>query len=224
MHDTSKKTQIINQIEAVGCCARCKDVLDWKIKYKKYKPLTVAKKCTTCSMKRIKRAYYILCDECMKSTNKCGKCGQSKELAMGLGASEREEAQKKAALEQELKMLPERKRRTFLRLQESGKLDDLGCEGAEGKAPDDESDLESDIESDDVDNLSDDNVENDDGKLPGSDKIDDPKDDAIKDAKKVEFAIKDMKVSDIIEDEGNENISDFDESEGELSEDDDGDT
>lgn len=43
MHDTSRKTKVINNIAATGCCARCKDIIDWKVKYKKYKLLTQPK-------------------------------------------------------------------------------------------------------------------------------------------------------------------------------------
>lgn len=42
-HDTSKKTQNIVNTVVAGVCVRCKDIIDWKIKYKKYKPLTQPK-------------------------------------------------------------------------------------------------------------------------------------------------------------------------------------
>lgn len=42
-HDTSKQTQRVVTTEVTGVCARCKDCIDWKIKYKKYKPLTQLK-------------------------------------------------------------------------------------------------------------------------------------------------------------------------------------
>lgn len=44
LHDTSKRTQQINSMQVTGACARCKDVIEWKIKYKKYKPLSQPKK------------------------------------------------------------------------------------------------------------------------------------------------------------------------------------
>ena len=43
LHDKSKKMQVIKNLETWGLCAPCKGVIDWKIKYKKYKPLTQAK-------------------------------------------------------------------------------------------------------------------------------------------------------------------------------------
>jgi hypothetical protein len=44
LHDTSRRTKEINEIEVKNCCSRCTEVIEWKIKYKKYKPLTVPKK------------------------------------------------------------------------------------------------------------------------------------------------------------------------------------
>ncbi|EUB62939.1 hypothetical protein EGR_02380 [Echinococcus granulosus] len=40
MHDTSKKTALLNQLEMDGLCARCEAIIEWKIRYKKHKPLT----------------------------------------------------------------------------------------------------------------------------------------------------------------------------------------
>ena len=44
MHDKTKKIQMINSLEMWGLCSGCKGVIEWKIKYKKYKPLTQAKR------------------------------------------------------------------------------------------------------------------------------------------------------------------------------------
>lgn len=44
LHDTNKRTQKINDTIVAGVCGRCKDIVEWKIKYKKYKPLTQPKK------------------------------------------------------------------------------------------------------------------------------------------------------------------------------------
>jgi hypothetical protein len=40
MHDTSHQTKSILKTTQDGLCGRCKEVIEWKIKYKKYKPLT----------------------------------------------------------------------------------------------------------------------------------------------------------------------------------------
>lgn len=44
LHDTTPRVKLMNNVMLGGVCKRCKDVIDWKIKYKKYKPLTVPKK------------------------------------------------------------------------------------------------------------------------------------------------------------------------------------
>ncbi|UYV63642.1 C9orf85 [Cordylochernes scorpioides] len=46
LYDKTVKTRLINSLQIAGCCQRCKEVLEWKIKYKKYKPLTQPKKWT----------------------------------------------------------------------------------------------------------------------------------------------------------------------------------
>jgi len=37
-------------------CQRCKEQIEWKIKYKKYKPLSQAKTCTHCKQRTVKKA------------------------------------------------------------------------------------------------------------------------------------------------------------------------
>ncbi len=44
LYDTSKLTKDINSIEHKGVCERCKQVLEWKVHFRKYKPLTTPKK------------------------------------------------------------------------------------------------------------------------------------------------------------------------------------
>ena len=44
LHDTSHVTKKINNLEFDGLCVRCKDCIEWKVKFKKYKPLTMPKK------------------------------------------------------------------------------------------------------------------------------------------------------------------------------------
>lgn len=44
LHDKSAKIKMINAIQVTQCCGRCTEIIEWKIKYKKYKPLTAPKK------------------------------------------------------------------------------------------------------------------------------------------------------------------------------------
>ncbi|XP_036365749.1 uncharacterized protein C9orf85 homolog isoform X2 [Octopus sinensis] len=74
LHDNSIKQKMINSLEITGLCDSCTRVIEWKIKYKKYKPLTNPKTCSGCSKKAIKRAYHFLCQQCAENRQICPKC------------------------------------------------------------------------------------------------------------------------------------------------------
>lgn len=44
LHDSSKTTKQINGLFVGGVCERCRDIIEWRKKFKKYKPLTAPKK------------------------------------------------------------------------------------------------------------------------------------------------------------------------------------
>ena len=44
LHDKSKSIKEINSIEHKGLCEHCKDIVEWKVHFKKYKSLTQPKK------------------------------------------------------------------------------------------------------------------------------------------------------------------------------------
>ena len=64
----------IKHTHVAGLCKRCTEIIEWKIKYGKYKPLTVPKKCLCCGMKSVTRAYFSLCKECADGKRCCAKC------------------------------------------------------------------------------------------------------------------------------------------------------
>jgi len=74
LHDTNKRTKAIRELAISGCCDKCTKVIQWKIKYKKYKPLTQPRRCVRCQGKTVLNAYNIICTPCVKSNNVCGKC------------------------------------------------------------------------------------------------------------------------------------------------------
>ena len=85
-------------------------------RYGKYKPLSQPAKCVKCSEKKVKFAYHTLCQDCVEVTGHCAKCNQAEELVNKPAETEAIEAAKlEAELKLELKALPERKRRTFMR-------------------------------------------------------------------------------------------------------------
>ena len=61
-------------------CPSCVKVIEWRKQYRKYKPLSVPKKCIGCGEKRIKAAYHSRCDECTRAGDVCAKCGDLRSL------------------------------------------------------------------------------------------------------------------------------------------------
>ena len=114
LHDKSKQTKAINNIQVCNVCERCKKIIEWKIKYKKFKPLKSAGKCTKCEQKVVKHAYHIMCGPCARERDVCPKCGEKAELVEGPLLPE-EQLKLDEEFQAMLKELPERKRRTFIR-------------------------------------------------------------------------------------------------------------
>lgn len=114
LHDSSSQTKLINNIDLSGVCERCKSILEWKIKYKKYKPLKAPKKCVKCEQKTVKKAYHTVCFPCAKLLNVCPKCGKNEKVIEKLISIE-EQLKKDAELQKQIKLLSLRRRRTLLR-------------------------------------------------------------------------------------------------------------
>mmetsp|Transcript_15772 Transcript_15772/g.17804 ORF Transcript_15772/g.17804 Transcript_15772/m.17804 type:complete len:128 (-) Transcript_15772:432-815(-) len=75
---SSKKTAKILGIQHSQLCKRCHDQIEWKKKYRKYKPLKTPRKCLGCQQRNIIRAYHILCKSCAGGRNVCAKCSKAK--------------------------------------------------------------------------------------------------------------------------------------------------
>ncbi|XP_051923454.1 uncharacterized protein C9orf85 homolog [Hippocampus zosterae] len=65
-----------------GLCQHCKDVLEWKVKYNKYKSLTQPRKCVKCSQKTVKDAYHVICKPCSLQLEICCKCGKKEDIVI----------------------------------------------------------------------------------------------------------------------------------------------
>ena len=63
----SKKTDKILNSPNVGVCRRCHEKIEWRKKYRKYKPRTQPGKCNLCGQKNIKAAYHTICTDCAGS-------------------------------------------------------------------------------------------------------------------------------------------------------------
>lgn len=66
----SKKTAQILQTPIALCCRRCREKLEWRKKYRKYKPLTQPSICNICSKRNILHAYHTLCASCCQHSDK----------------------------------------------------------------------------------------------------------------------------------------------------------
>ncbi|XP_076586013.1 uncharacterized protein C9orf85 homolog [Chaetodon auriga] len=69
-----------------GLCQHCKGVLEWKVKYNKYKSLTQARKCVKCAQKTVKDAYHIICKPCSLQLDICCKCGKKEDIVIPINS------------------------------------------------------------------------------------------------------------------------------------------
>uniref|UniRef100_A0A0B6YYD5 Uncharacterized protein n=1 Tax=Arion vulgaris TaxID=1028688 RepID=A0A0B6YYD5_9EUPU len=120
LHDKSQKIKMIKGLSPEGLCHRCKEKIEWKIKYKKYKPLTQPATCVRCQGKTVKRAYYTVCQPCAAQAGVCAKCNNKEQIVIQPGPSGQEKAAQDGQLKFELKQLTERQRRSFFRHVENG--------------------------------------------------------------------------------------------------------
>ncbi|XP_069137093.1 uncharacterized protein C9orf85 homolog [Argopecten irradians] len=156
LHDRTPKMQLIKKVQVTGACQRCKDVIEWKIKYRKFKPLTVPKKCTKCLQKAVKQSYFIMCVPCMTKLQVCGKCGQKKEIAEEPGLSEAEQMSQQSQVDAEIELLTERQRRQYFRLRASGQLTSEHLKNLKDNDFDEFSGSDEDDDEDDDNDLSED--------------------------------------------------------------------
>ncbi|XP_049626952.1 uncharacterized protein C9orf85 homolog [Suncus etruscus] len=78
--DKSSQTKKINSKLHDGVCHHCKEVLEWRVKYSKYKLLSKPKKCVKCSQKTVKDSYHIMCRSCASELEVCAKCGKKEDI------------------------------------------------------------------------------------------------------------------------------------------------
>lgn len=55
-------------------CQACREVIEWRKRFRKYKPLTVPKRCVRCQEKTVKEAYHVICGNCTIKDGACAKC------------------------------------------------------------------------------------------------------------------------------------------------------
>ena len=103
-------------MQVVNCCPKCTEVIEWKIKYGKYKALSAPAKCVDCLQRTVKHSYHVRCGSCVEKSGKCAKCGDMvEEIVHSSPPSQSTTDREEAEFQRDLKCLPERKRRAFLR-------------------------------------------------------------------------------------------------------------
>jgi hypothetical protein len=57
-----------------GVCDRCREKVQWKFRYDKYKPLKAPATCQQCKQKVVTKAYRTICDKCASTRKVCPGC------------------------------------------------------------------------------------------------------------------------------------------------------
>jgi hypothetical protein len=71
-----KEEERIQKGMGEGICLKCREKLQWRFQFNKYKPLKNIANCSGCHKKCITKAYRTLCDQCAKERNVCPGCCQ----------------------------------------------------------------------------------------------------------------------------------------------------
>eukprot|EP00943_MAST-04B_sp_MAST-4B-sp1_P006631 g6631.t1 len=118
----SKKTAAIKSVMHDGLCQRCHEKIVWKKKYRKYKPIKKSRKCNNCQELVVKRAYHTLCKTCATSKNVCAWCAKPNEIVKSVAERTIINRKNEEDVEEALKFVKERKRRTLIRKYDRGDM------------------------------------------------------------------------------------------------------
>ncbi|KAI8812468.1 hypothetical protein BJ742DRAFT_792406 [Cladochytrium replicatum] len=178
---TNKHSFIAQKIAALptrGLCRKCLDVIAWRKRMNKYKPLTVPKKCVECQGKNITDAYHIICQKCASAKHVCAKCQQPDEIVSTEKPTSEDTNKESQDHERLLSIMSERQKRSYLRKIEKG--DEAGAEKIREKA------LANPRGEDGIDDDDFDDDENDEPVGDGDDFDDDENDEPLGDGEKDE--------------------------------------
>ncbi|KAH1169058.1 uncharacterized protein C9orf85 homolog [Mauremys mutica] len=128
-YDKSAQRKKINAKLHDGVCQRCKEVLEWRVKFSKYKPLSKPKKCVKCLQKTVKDSYHIICRSCACELEVCAKCGKKEEIVLISKGPEKMENETTGNCQRKISRREES--------EESDELDfDIDLDGMDEKNPD----------------------------------------------------------------------------------------
>jgi hypothetical protein len=69
----SRKTEKILEMPNIHVCQRCSDKIEWRKKYRKYKPRTQPGTCNECRRRNVTAAYHTICTKCTTESAKAKK-------------------------------------------------------------------------------------------------------------------------------------------------------
>ena len=69
-----KREEHMSRAMCEGICDHCRDKVQWRFQFNKYKPLTKPGTCQRCKNKTIVKAYRTLCDSCSSAKRECACC------------------------------------------------------------------------------------------------------------------------------------------------------
>lgn len=109
----SKLSKTIQLVGTAGLCASCARKVEWRKKYRQYKPLSAPRMCNGCRQRCVFAAYHTLCVSCAKARGVCEQCANVRSNT----------TQTQVHTDQVMPLiqsLPEREKRTVLRFVEKG--------------------------------------------------------------------------------------------------------
>lgn len=89
-----RKENNVAKVMSEGICRKCRDKVQWRFKFDKYKPLKRPGNCQECRQKTVTKAYRNLCDECAHKKKVCPACCSASALLESM-KSEAEENEAK---------------------------------------------------------------------------------------------------------------------------------
>ncbi|EPY30085.1 hypothetical protein AGDE_09620 [Angomonas deanei] len=72
--DKERLSPQVLQVMTSLCCARCCQILQWKVDYGKYVPQQKVRKCNRCGENSVNIAYHRICQNCCQREGRCAKC------------------------------------------------------------------------------------------------------------------------------------------------------
>ncbi|KAG5178452.1 hypothetical protein JKP88DRAFT_225426 [Tribonema minus] len=128
-----------------GLCKSCWDKVEWRKKYRKYRPLTQPATCRDCSQRTVTAAYHKICQPCAKAKGVCAFCCDRRDLVKKTGLETLETVTKEIEAEALAGGMTLREKKAALRAAE--KKFRRRTEGAEAEG-EGEGDGEADSDSD----------------------------------------------------------------------------